>query len=105
MTQVLSTKEITTRVADQFIVNGKWDEDGERYRGNLTNGRIANVYAADRDGMVHVMLLVPGGGDFTIGFKLFREDATEERIARFVDYMVKTQKKNVERYVPYNPNN
>lgn len=93
MAKVLSTEEITTRIADKFIVDGAWDANGKRYRGNLTNGRIASVHVNENDGMIHSMLHVPGNGGLSTGFHLFADDATEERIDRFIAHMNKTHQK------------
>ena len=96
MDKVLSTEEITTRIGNTFMANGTWDSDGYRYRGNLANGRIASAYAVDRDGMIHAMLQVPGSGGLSTSFQLFADDATDERINRFIVHMVKTHTKALE---------
>ncbi|MBC9704907.1 MAG: hypothetical protein H9W81_08005 [Enterococcus sp.] len=93
MDKVLSPKEIATRIGDTFMANGEWDDNGSHYRGNLANGRIASTYANDRDGMIYAMLQVPGGGGLSTSFHLFADDATDERINRFIAHMVKTHQK------------
>lgn len=57
-----------------------------RTRGRLDNNRPATVRVSKDGEMLTVSLLVPGAGDMSIRFTLFADEATEERIERYLNH-------------------
>lgn len=57
-----------------------------RTRGRLDTNRTATVRVVQKDEMLTVGLLVPGMGDMSISFQLFADEATEERIERYLNH-------------------
>lgn len=57
-----------------------------RTSGHLDNGRPATVRVVQNGEMLSVGLLVPGMGDMSITFTLFADEATEERIERYLNH-------------------
>lgn len=98
MSKLLNTQQIMDRMEDMFFDGDPSDRDGDYVRGRLRNGRGARIRVMENDGMLNVQLLVPGSGDMGIGFSLFAEDATVERIDRFIAHAEKAQKRNMERW-------
>lgn len=99
MAQVLTSKEVTTLVVNKFLVEGDWD--GDNYHGRLASGRIASVRVRETDGMMSVVLGVPGGGGLGTSFRIFADEATSERVTRYVEHMYLTHKKALSEWVPY----
>lgn len=93
MEKALSTLEIFNRTVQlalathgetqQSTVNG-----AVHYvtRGYLANGRYASVRVIKDAPMVNVGLNVPGAGGMGIHFSLFADEATDERIERYLDH-------------------
>ena len=59
-----------------------------RTRGRLDNNRVATVRVSQRGEMITVGLMVPGMGNMSISFSLFAEDATEERVERYLTHYI-----------------
>jgi hypothetical protein len=57
-----------------------------RTSGRLDNNRPATVRVVKSGEMISVGLLVPGMGEMSITFTLFADDATEERIERYLTH-------------------
>lgn len=59
-----------------------------RTRGRLDNNRSATVRVSQRGEMLTVGLMVPGMGGMSISFTLFADEATEERIERYLNHYI-----------------
>lgn len=59
-----------------------------RTTGRLDTNRPATVRVVKNGEMISVGLLVPGMGDMSINFTLFADDATEERIERYLTHYI-----------------
>lgn len=100
MTKAMTLKEISNR-AIQLSLNVAGQTatktiDGVtllRTSGKLDNNRPATVRVVQRDEMLTVGLLVPGMGDMSISFTLFADEATEERIERYLNHYLGLHKK------------
>lgn len=100
MTQTMTLKEISNRTIQLSLdvtgqtatktVNGA---TVLRTSGHLDNGRPATVRVVKNGEMVSVGLLVPGMGDMSITFTLFADEATEERIERYLNHYLGLHKK------------
>ena len=94
MTQsILTLKEISNRIAQRCLYTSKGTETTDRNgviflrtHGYLDNERIAAVQVIQHGEMVNVRLVVPGAGDMGFDFALFADDATEERIERYLKH-------------------
>lgn len=107
MTKVLTTAEI----ADLFNSHVFSQQEERRLavgkaKGYHTYGRIttangdrpASTTVRKEDGMISVRLGVPGGGNLTFSFSLFEEDATPERVGRYIAHHLKQQAKRVKEW-------
>lgn len=99
MAQVLTPKEVTVLIVNKFIAKGEWD--GENYHGYLPSGRIASVRVHETDGMLSAVLGVPGGGGLGASFKIFADDATPERVTRYIEHIYLAHQKAKAKWVPY----
>lgn len=93
MTKTMTLKEISNRVIQLSMSTCSQTDtktiDGVtvlRTSGQLDNNRPATVRVVQRDEMLSVGLLVPGMGDMSISFQLFADEATEERIERYLNH-------------------
>lgn len=93
MTQTMTLKEISNRTiqlsldtADKTDVRTEGDVTVLRTSGRLDTNRAATVRVVQRGEMLTVGLLVPGMGDMSISFTLFADEATEERIERYLTH-------------------
>lgn len=95
MTQnkIMTPKAISNRVvelalaeADETVTETRDGIYLLRTRGRLDNNRPANVRVVQSGEMLTVGLLVPGMGAMTISFSLFADEATEERIERYLNH-------------------
>lgn len=97
MTQnkIMAPKAISSRVVELALATAEKTEietrDGVylvRTNGRLDTNRPASVRVAQRGEMLTVGLMVPGMGAMSISFSLFAEDATEERIERYLSHYI-----------------
>jgi hypothetical protein len=94
MTQkTMTLKEISNRVIqlalDAAGSTATKTVDGAtvlRTSGRLDTNRPATVRVVKNGEMLTVGLLVPGMGDMSISFTLFADEATEERIERYLNH-------------------
>jgi hypothetical protein len=96
MTQkAMTLKEISDRTIQLSLAVAEKTEtetrDGIyllRTRGRLDNNRPATVRVVKNGEMLTVGLLVPGMGAMSINFTLFADEATEERIERYLNHYI-----------------
>lgn len=100
MTQTMTLNEISSRAIQLSLdVAGQTDTktvDGVtmlRTSGRLDNNRPGTVRVVKNGEMLTVGLLVPGMGDMSITFTLFADEATEERIERYLNHYFGLHKK------------
>lgn len=93
MSQVLSPKEISDRMisltfSEQEETRDFKHEDGQVLvtAGRLPSNRPARIRISHNGPIVKVGLLVPGGGGLSVNFALFADEATDERVERYLDY-------------------
>ena len=93
--KIMTPKEISDRTIQLTMAEaGKTEiqtRDGiylVRTSGRLDTNRPASVRVAQRGEMLTVGLNVPGMGGMSIGFSLFADDATEERIERYLSHYI-----------------
>lgn len=83
MDKVLSVKEIVALTANAvFAQEGHWQ--GSVFYGRLDNGRPGSIIASERQGMVAIMVNVPGNGKLGFRYQLFADDATPARVKRYI---------------------
>jgi hypothetical protein len=93
MEKALSTLEVSQRLVELALAENTGTDQNTfngvvSYvtRGHLANGRYASTRVS-RDGqMLHVGLNVPGAGGMGVHFSLFADEATDERIERYLDH-------------------
>ena len=97
MTQnkIMTPKAISNRVVELALATAEETvtetRDGiylVRTRGRLDTNRPATVRVSQSGEMLGVSLIVPGMGDMSTGFALFADDATEERIERYLTHYI-----------------
>lgn len=93
MTQTLSIKEISSRMIELALSEHSDTRDyalegvkSVTTSGRLPSGRPASVRVSNDGTLVHVGLNVPGMGGLGIHFSLFADEATDERIERYLDH-------------------
>lgn len=88
METVLNNREIAERFGQVALKSEvEWDEKFFTLRGRLESGRPASVRVRTNDeGLIHVFVGVPGGGDLGMGVQFWADEATEQRVERFVQY-------------------
>lgn len=93
MTKPLNIKEISARmVVLALSEHGETREntlDGVKSvstSGRLPSDRPASVRVSTDGTLIHVGLNVPGAGGLGIHFSLFADEATDERIERYLDH-------------------
>lgn len=100
MTKTMTLKEISNRAIQLSMSTcgqtATKTIDGVtllRTSGQLDNNRPATVRVVQNGEMLSVGLLVPGMGDMSITFTLFADEATEERIERYLNHYFGLHKK------------
>ena len=100
MTQPMTLKEISNRTIQLSLsvagqTTTKTTDNGTvlRTSGQLDNNRPATVRVVQKGEMLSVGLLVPGMGDMSISFTLFADEATEERIERYLSHYLGLHRK------------
>lgn len=94
MDYIMNPTEVIIAVADAFLVEHKGLETREvlgtvvrsTKEGRIAGGRPGNIWVTVRGEMLNIRLGVSGAGGLGIGFALFANDATEERINRYISY-------------------
>lgn len=93
MEKVLTAEEVVAMGVARFINNpGEMSERSlrEGHRTLVTSGsaygdRPATFRVSVSDEQMSVLLMVPGGGDYTYNFRIWEDEATEARINRWLD--------------------
>lgn len=93
MEKALSIKEISERLSELVFADKGGSDEGTLngiksivVRGHLPSGRYANTRVSTNGELLNVGLNVPGAGGMSIHFALFTDEATDERVERYLDY-------------------
>lgn len=95
MDKVLNTREIAERFGQVVLkTEVEWDEKFGYLRGRLESGRPASIRVReDEEGMLHAVVGVPGGGGLGLQMQFWADEATEQKVGRFVQYFTKRHAK------------
>jgi hypothetical protein len=94
MQKTMTLEAISNRVVELTLVESDETESlvdltGAtvlRTCGRLSNNRVATVRIVKDGEMLTIGLRVPGMGEMSVGFTLFADEATEERIERYLNH-------------------
>lgn len=103
MDKVLNTSEIIERFGKAVLETVEERDENTGYlRGHMKSGRLTAIRVwEDKDGLLHVSVIVPGGGGLGLRMQFWADEATEQGVDRFVQYYVKHRARTLERTLVY----
>lgn len=109
MEPVLSASEISARLVELALAESAptetriFESKGStqvsfRTSGHLANGRYASTLVYVNGPMMQVSLNVVGMGGLSIHFSLFADEATDERVERYLDHYLGLHEMAVQKF-------